>query len=222
MHDAFGDRLSEYLDGELLPPGERQALDAHLRECGSCRALLADLQQLTEQARSLAPRPPAGDLWDGIARRLSADAPPAVRRSRWRVTLTLPQVAAAGLLLAAVSGGAAWVLRAPAPATTAARRPAGQPPDAPAVEPIALADAEYDAAVADLEGALADGRGRLDPATVLIVERNLALIDQAIAQAREALATDPGNAYLNDHLLETRRYKLDLLRRASVLSAGLD
>ena len=87
------------------------------------------------------------------------------------------------------------------------------------LRPIGLADAQYDAAVADLEQALAKGRGRLDKATIAIVEENLSIIDQAIAQARAALTSDPANSYLSGHLVEARRKKLDLLRRAAALAS---
>ena len=95
--------------------------------------------------------------------------------------------------------------------------------DAPAdtirVEPVGLADAEYDSAVADLQRALRNGRGHLDPATIAIVEQNLKIIDRAIDQARQAVIDDPGNSYLTSHLVETRRKKLDLLRRAAALAS---
>ena len=87
---------------------------------------------------------------------------------------------------------------------------------------MGLADPQYDAAVADLEKALKDGRGRLDASTIAIVEHNLQIIDQAIAQAREALAGDPANSYLSGHLVEARRRKLDLLRRATALESETD
>ena len=83
---------------------------------------------------------------------------------------------------------------------------------------VSLADDQYDAAVADLEKALKLGRGKLDTATIAIVEQNLQTIDQAIAQAREALSADPANSYLTGHLVEARRRKLDLLRRATALT----
>jgi len=87
---------------------------------------------------------------------------------------------------------------------------------------VSMADAQYDAAVADLEQALKAGRGRLDASTVAIVEHNLQIIDQAINQAREALVGDPANAYLSGHLVEARRRKLDLLRRATALASETD
>jgi hypothetical protein len=83
---------------------------------------------------------------------------------------------------------------------------------------VGFADAQYDAAVADLERALNRGRGRLDRTTVSIVEHNLQIIDQAIEQARQALEGDPANEYLSSHLVEARRRKLDLLRRAAALA----
>ena len=48
------------------------------------------------------------------------------------------------------------------------------------------------------------------------------MIDQAIAQARQALDADPANSYLSSHLVEARRRKLDLLRRATALTSELD
>jgi len=75
----------------------------------------------------------------------------------------------------------------------------------------------YAAAVADLERVLAEGRGRLDTTTVRVIEQNLAAIDRAIAEAQRALDADSANLYLNSHLAETMRRKLDLLRQAAAL-----
>jgi len=43
------------------------------------------------------------------------------------------------------------------------------------------------------------------------------VIDQAIGQARAALARDPNNTYLNGHLQRSLDRKLDLLRQAATL-----
>jgi hypothetical protein len=87
---------------------------------------------------------------------------------------------------------------------------------------VSYADAQYDAAVSDLEKALKNGRSHLDPTTIAIVEHNLQIIDQAIEQARQALESDPANSYLSGHLVEARRRKLDLLRRAAALTTETD
>ena len=58
---------------------------------------------------------------------------------------------------------------------------------------------------------------------MLVIERNLKAIDDAIQEARMALNDDPANTYLNSHLADARRRKLELLRHATTLaSAGGD
>jgi len=254
VHQEWTDQLSDYLDGEL-PAEEREAVEAHLRACAPCAAVLEDLKRIVARAATVAARPPDADLWAGIAARIeagTASAPGRVmpfspRESR-RFTFTLPQLAAAAALLIAVSGGIAWnaaerigassssvAVAQPVQTADAGRgadlqvRPESAAPasgtgaaDFARVENVGLADAQYDAAVADLEKALQAGRGRLDASTVAIVEHNLQIIDQAINQAREALAGDPANSYLSGHLVEARRRKLDLLRRATALASETD
>jgi hypothetical protein len=109
--------------------------------------------------------------------------------------------------------------RGPAAAAPAPSRPVAISP-APAVSRPVLAEQKYDAAVAELEQVLQQGRGTLDTTTVHVLERNLALIDRAIADARRALAADPHNAYLNAHLAGTMRRKIDLLRQAAAIVAA--
>jgi len=248
VHEEWTDRLSEYLDGEL-PADEQRAVDAHLRGCAECAAVLADLKRVVARAQQAgaAPRPPSADLWAGIAGRMDGDAHAADRSAKAsafalrrafamksrRIAFTLPQLAAAAVLVAAVSGGIVWRIvertapraqdqsAAVAPAAPSTDRAADQG-DVDRIVPVSMADAQYDAAVADLEGALKQGRGRLDASTIAIVEHNLQIIDQAIAQAREALAGDPANTYLSGHLVEARRRKLDLLRRAAALTSESD
>jgi hypothetical protein len=176
---------------------------------------------------------PAGDLWPGIQSRMDSTQSPASTTpttsltTGHRVSFTLPQLAMAASLLIAVASGATWMI--------------AHPPVAPSNEPVIqaygvtddesegkivqanFADAQFNAAVTDLEKILREERERLDPRTVLIIERNLKAIDDAINEARMALNNDPANPYLNSHLADARRRKLDLLRHATTLaSAGGD
>jgi hypothetical protein len=145
-----------------------------------------------------------------------------------RVSFTLPQLAMAATLLIAVASGLTWMVARPPVATDRSQpviqaygvtddRAEGQ------IVPANFADAQFNAAVSDLEQILREERGRLDPRTVLVIERNLKAIDAAIQEARMALNNDPANPYLNSHLADARRRKLDLLRHATTLaSAGGD
>jgi hypothetical protein len=83
------------------------------------------------------------------------------------------------------------------------------------------AEQGYDGAVADLERVLAAGRDRLDTTTVNVITRNLTTIDSAIAQAQRALAADSASVYLNSHLAESRRRKLELLGQAAALVSSV-
>lgn len=219
MSDQWTERLSEYLDGELQG-SERAMLEAHLERCDDCQDTLAGLRRIVMRARSLEDRPPAADLWTGIAERIGVPSRAPVAPIRRRFTFSLPQLLAAGVALAVLSASGAWVLHPGA--LTVAVHPPPPPGQVPAVSvSLPAATGSYDAAVFELERVLSAGRGRLDSATVRVLEQNLALIDRAIADARRAVAADSANVYLNTHLAETMRRKVDLLRQAAALVAAV-
>jgi hypothetical protein len=218
MSDQWTDRLSEYLDGDLAE-SERVALEAHLDTCRECAETLAGLRRIVMRARSLEDRQPAHDLWSGVAERIGLPAPVHAVPRRRPISFSVPQLLAAGIALALLSSGGAWLLH-PEPGQVAPIQPAFEGSGTLPVTTVrtgAPAARGYDAAVEDLERILAEGRGRLDTTTVRVLEQNLAIIDQALAQARRAVAADSANIYLNSHLAETMRRKIDLLRQAAAL-----
>ena len=60
-------------------------------------------------------------------------------------------------------------------------------------------------------------RGQMDPRTAAIIEANLKVIDDAIAQSKAALAQDPASRFLNNQLNTALDKKLELLRTAAQL-----
>jgi len=221
MNDLWTNRLSEYIDGEL-DNNERAELEAHLATCGECYATLAELRQVVTRAKSLQDTAPATDLWTGIAREIRREhAPP--RRDRLvrrRFSLTVGQLLAASIALVPLSGGGAWMM------LHSGSQPIGTAlePPSPAVPPRQYQNARWkvqsDMAIAELQDALSANESKLDTATVRIVRENLAIIDHAIGQAQHALRRDPNNAYLNVHLANTMRQKIELLRRANALASS--
>ncbi|MGH7614344.1 MAG: anti-sigma factor [Gemmatimonadales bacterium] len=223
MSDQWSDRLSEYVDGEL-GERERAELTAHLSACSACAATLTALRRVVTRAGALEDRPPTTDLWPGIAGRigLTTDEFTARRRNKERrFSFTVPQLIAASIGLVAASAGAAWLALRPLSEPVA--RPTQVAPATPQLAKwMPKVEKSSDIAVSELRAALADGRrtGRLDSLTVASLERSLAVIDSAIAQATRALASDPGSAYLNHHLADTYRRKFDFLRQANRIASA--
>jgi anti-sigma factor RsiW len=220
MNDQWTNRLSEYIDGEL-DSSERAALESHLATCGHCYATLAELRQVVARAKTLEDRTPERNLWPNIADRIRAGAVaarPPIRQSARRFSFSVPQLLAACIALVLLSGGGVWMAlqsRGQANPVTVVQKGTGIK-----VTPVAQWTGQTDVAIAELQTALTQNERRLDTATVRIVRENLAVIDRAIADARIALQNDPGNAYLNLHLADTMRRKVELLRRVNDLVAA--
>ncbi|HET7566205.1 MAG TPA: zf-HC2 domain-containing protein [Gemmatimonadaceae bacterium] len=152
-----------------------------------------------------------------------------VRRFVPRVTMGW--LAAAALLLMAGTAGVTYQVTkhelGTAPQTVAlggergpgGRTTAGVPGGNSGIRTIAHSPAEatYDREIAELRASVEARRSELDPATVAIIERNLRVIDTAIAQSRAALAADPGSQFLHDQLNFALGQKVALLRRAALL-----
>jgi len=222
MNDIWINRLSEYLDGEL-DNEERAALEAHLATCGQCYATLGELSQVVTRAKALQNTEPATDLWPDIRARLmparDTRIAPAPARSR-RFAFTIPQLLAACLALVMLSGGVVWMALGGGARRAPFVNSADEPTPPPEFRTVSNErwKVQSDMAIADLQDALTLNEGKLDTATVRIVRQNLAVIDRAISQAQRALKRDPGNTYLNLHLANTMRQKIDLLRRANALA----
>lgn len=222
-HDAFTERLSDYIDGEL-DAAERRRVEQHLAGCETCSTALDELKGVIARAAALTDTAPEADLWPGVAVRINAPRS-TQRRFSFTFSFTLPQLAAAVLALMVLSAAAIWMARLGGdrtdfpPLDARVYRPGdGEPPVQ--IRPAEFADTAYDQAVADLQETLRAERTRLDAQAVRVIEANVETIDAAIEQCREALMSDPTNAYLNSHLADTKRRKLALLRRASALAGG--
>lgn len=222
--------LSELLDGDL-PAFRAGEVERHLRDCPECSDLLDELAEVRRRARALPHREPERDLWPEIEEtilrgegkgagviRLHPDAPDTSPGPRRGLHLSVPQAAAAGLALALFSGAVGAYLNGPAPAG-----PGAEPgPAAEWVQEVKRAEPGLESSareVVRLEELLARHRNELDPATVRTLEKNLALIDEAIRESIAALRDDPGNAFLRDHLARSVEAKESYLREATSLVA---
>lgn len=235
MTNDWTDRLSEYLDGTLTP-AEQAACEAWLGSNAEGRAQLEALRRVVAKAKTLPDAPVPESVWAGISAGIgqrtlneatvvsidsrASERPSAVVRAR-RWSFTPLQLAVAAALLLAIGGGVAFGIRI----RTGVKIPVAQGPGdtdgaagAARVTTIAArADRSYDNAVQQLQQVLDANRSTLDTSTVRVLERSLSKIDAALAEAQQALANDPRNPYLNDHLARIKRKKLDLLRQSAAL-----
>lgn len=229
MSDRYTERLSEYLDEEL-DTAERSELEKHLLECAACTATLAGLKRVVARAGALAEdadarvdaRVAAG-LWPGIAARIQS--PPRaipIRRAGGpdrRASFSMPQLLAACLVAAVLSGAAVWYAQKGGPRETGELIP-GSASRGGAAAQASVHPGASAATVEEVRAALASGRDDLDPVTVRTLEESLMVIEIAIREARRALDADPRNPYIRAHLDETMRRKVDLLHRATMLASA--
>jgi hypothetical protein len=213
------DRLDDYLDG-TLDEAAFQELELHLHGCDACRERERGLRSLRAQAAAL-PRElaPARDLWPGIEKRLggrnvlSFSGARGVRRA-W---LAGALAAAAALVVAsglALRGGGV-------PLPRGSTEPGGVPSRVGlSAEPahVLEAEREYAKAASVLLSALDARRERFSPETLAAVERDLRVIDQALADIRVALEKDPGSGALNHLLASTHQRKVKVLQQVVKLS----
>jgi anti-sigma factor RsiW len=200
-----GVTLSDFVDGTLAP-GARADVDAHLATCRECRAVVDDLRHVQSAVRQLAPLEPPRDAWPRVERAMRAIG--ASRRpSRW------PWLAAAAALVLVALGGAklADVRRHPAaPADTAST---SDVPTAQSVEAeLRLAEQHYQKAIVGLEQIANAEKGSLDPQIASTLEKNLAVVDQAISESRAALKSQPTSEPAQTSLLESFKAKIALLQ----------
>jgi hypothetical protein len=178
-----------------------------------------ELRAIVRAAAELPMLSPSRDLWSGIAERIEAPvialpartAAPAARLP-WR------RLAIAASLLIAVTAGVTYSLVKHNTSAELAASGDSSAVEAPltgvAVQPASMQTAEqtFDREIGAMRKIVDERRKELDPATVSVLEKNLKLIDAAIAESKSALAKDPASAFLMDRLTHAYDTKLQLLR----------
>jgi hypothetical protein len=84
----------------------------------------------------------------------------------------------------------------------------------------AHSEAVYGKEIEMLQRIVSQRKTQLDSSTVAIIEKNLQIIDAAIAQSRAALAKDPASMLLSGQLTHALDKKVELLRTAALLPAN--
>jgi Putative zinc-finger len=214
--NQYRDAIQELAEG-TIGPVRRAELQTHLDQCDACTALASDLRKIREAAAALDHPAPPAHVWMQVAGRL---------RQEGRVTGVSSQrkhyalLAIAAALVLSV-GSSLWLLfsrggsAAPAQVQSSVQgRGNAAPGDAvqSITDDLKVAEQHYQSAISKLEQAAKNNDGAIDPQTAAVLEKNLTVIDQAIAESRSALKSEPQSQPARDSLFEALRRKVSLLQ----------
>jgi anti-sigma-K factor RskA len=225
-HEVIRHLLDDYVTGELTEDA-RGPVAEHIAVCEICHTEVESLKEILTRAADLPKSidPPAG-AWLNIRAAIERDKEAvatnhgATRRDFWRQ----PYVLAAAVVLVAVlsSGGTALYMSSRGvdrnqPSGVVGASDSGAPATFAA---FAIEENNYLRNVAVLQDLLDQQSASLAPETVAQLKSSLRTIDEAILEARNALARDPANKMLIEMLSGTYRQKVDLLRRTAEMTRG--
>jgi anti-sigma factor ChrR (cupin superfamily) len=204
--------LNDYVDGSLGPV-ERHGVDQHLAACAACRQLVEDLRAILRTAGELELREPPVRAWSRLERAIKMEnqAPYPVSAPATRKRATAP-------VLAWLAAAAAIVLATAVGLRYAPGRTPGAPPVAAggAVQSIETelrqAESHYENAIKGLEAIANTEQSELDPRTAATLQKNLAVIDQAISESRAAVRSQPASEPAQQSLIEGFKTKIGLLQ----------
>ena len=207
--------IEALIDGTLAPIRAAE-LEQHLDQCEACRGLERDLRRIRDAAEALGDPEPPDHVWLQIAGRLRQegrvhDQPgPVVTGRHQYVWLAI----AAALVLAV---GTSLVLLMPqftgsTPARTAQGNPAGTDAVQSGVEDLRQAERLLQSGVAKLKEGLGSEDQGLPKDMAGTLDRNLQILDQAIAESSDALQKEPQNVAARNSLFEALQRKISLLQ----------
>jgi hypothetical protein len=201
-------------DGSLSAE-QTVSAEAHLRDCLACADDVARIRTLMMRVRDslpLAPQSALDELWPSIHTRIEAskvvplsanDVRLNARRRARRVGSSIMLVAA--VIVAAVVLGVQATRRRSIVTT--------QAPDSSSLIAVADSAHAYEAEAQTLLNQLELRRSMLRPEAVVAIDRDLRIVDSAIAELKDAIAHDPNNPALRRLLASSYRQKVDLLKR---------
>lgn len=213
--------IGDYVDGTLDAAAVAR-VETHVRHCRSCQAVVEDLRTLRGATRSLEPQIPPAYLWPRIGAAIEADVrQKSIRRLFSFGAISQPALSAAALVL--VLAGGVWVSwRSVSTGERVSLTSSRNTSDvvaalAPVDEQMQDAERRYGSVIASLEQIAKTERTTLDTPVAAVVDQNLAVLDQAIGESRDALQKEPSSDLAQQSLFEALRSKVALLQETIAL-----
>ena len=206
--------INELVDG-TLGPLRRAELELHLESCDDCRALVEDLQQIARAAGALGPAAPPETVWTRVVGRLREEGRIATR-PRWTSGRTLSLALAATLVLAVSASLLLLLPRGEAPA------PDEGTPSATSVsvDPVQDVASELELTERHFQNAIeraTQSDAFVTAETAVVLQKNLLVVNQAIAESRAALEANPESMPAQQSLYEALRQKIQFLQQTIAL-----
>ena len=225
-HEVIRHLLDDYVTGELTEDARGPVAD-HIAACEICHTEVESLKKILARAADLPKSidPPA-EAWSSIRAVIERDNEAVAAHSSsathfWRRPYAL--AAAAALLMIMSSAGTALYMNSRTSSGSSASAVTSSPTAGATPATLAAFTIEentYLRNVAVLQDLLDQQEASLAPETVAQLKASLRTIDEAILEARNALARDPANKMLIEMLSGTYRQKVDLMRRTAEMTRG--
>lgn len=212
---AIVSSLSDYLDG-WMSADDARSFESHLAGCPKCRILKIELTEMKSAARELPLHTPSKAMWARISNEIEAEIPgerrplraPVEAESWWerlksrQFTFSLPQLAGAGALAAAVAvfGYTSLSTRNPGRLDLAGAQTAVLQGEDKLIE-------EVQKRVASIE-ARKDG---WNPQMRADFDEQMNRIDQSLVKCRKQLEDHPGDKVHQEMVRSLYKEKLQLL-----------
>jgi anti-sigma-K factor RskA len=225
-HEVIKHLLDDYVTGELTEDA-RGPVAEHVAACAICTAEVESLRRILSRAADLPKSidPPA-EAWSNIRATIERDAKAVAAHDVGSTSgfWQRPYMLAAAAILVAVlsSTGTALYMSSrnvDGNSSNSVASNAGEATPATLVA-FTIEENNYLRNVAVLQDLLDKQEALLAPETVAQLKASLRTIDEAILEARNALARDPANKTLIEMLSGTYRQKVDLLRRTAEMTRG--
>lgn len=223
-HDVIRHLLDDYVTGDLSEDARVPVAD-HVASCAVCSAEVESLKRVLSRASEL-PKSidPPEEAWSNIRATIARDEVSVAARDN-RVHLPLRRrplvlgVAAAIVVAVLSSTITALYLNGRSSAAPSSAQ-AGDPSASVTLASFTIEENNYLRTAAALQDVLDQQEDSLAPETVAQLKASLRTIDEAILEARNALARDPSNKLLVEMLSASYKQKVDLLRRSTEITRG--
>jgi len=224
-HEVIRHLLDDYVTGDLSEDARGPVAD-HVAVCEICSAEVESLEKILVRASELPKsiEPPA-EAWSNIRTAILREENAAASHSTrtaspafWRRPLVM--TAAAAVLVAVLSSTITAAYLNSRSQTSSASLTVNESATPATLAAFTIEENNYLRQASALQDLLDQQETALAPETVAQLKTSLRTIDEAILEARSALARDPSNELLIEMLSANYKQKVDLLRRSTEMTRG--